>query len=51
MNDSLSGYMFIRKDVIFQVVPNLRDPCIGTDLSIWILHAEINGVPHGTYNP
>jgi hypothetical protein len=33
-NDSLSGYVFIRKDVIFQVVLDIRDSCIGTDLSI-----------------
>jgi hypothetical protein len=34
MNDLLSGYMFIRKDVVFQVVLNLCDPCIGIGLSI-----------------
>jgi hypothetical protein len=26
----LSGYMVFRKDVVFQVVPDLGDPCIGT---------------------
>jgi hypothetical protein len=34
MNDLLSGYMFINKDVVFQVVLDLCDPCIGTGLSI-----------------
>jgi hypothetical protein len=33
-NDLLIGYLFIRKDVVFQVVPDLCDPCIGTNLSI-----------------
>jgi hypothetical protein len=32
-------------DVFFQVVPDLRDPCIETDLSIWILRARVHGVP------
>ena len=27
---ALSGHMFFRKDVVFQVVPDLGDPCIGT---------------------
>jgi hypothetical protein len=44
-NDLLSGYMFIRKDVVFQVVSDLRDPCIGTSLSIWILHARFMKSP------
>jgi hypothetical protein len=51
MNDPLSGYMFIRKDVVFQVVPDLRDPCTETSLSIWILCAGIHGVPCDPYNP
>jgi hypothetical protein len=39
-NNLLSGYMFIRKDIIFQVVPDLRDPSI-----------RVHGVPHGAYDP
>ena len=27
---ALSGHILIRKDVVFQVVPDLGDPCIGT---------------------
>jgi hypothetical protein len=33
---ALSGYMVFRKDVVFQVVPDLRDPCIGTPLRVWM---------------
>jgi hypothetical protein len=51
MNDPLSRYMFIRKDVVFQVVTDLHDPCIGTDMSIWILRVGVHGVPRDTYNP
>jgi hypothetical protein len=51
MNDLLSGYMLIRKDVVFQVAPNLHDPCIGTSLSIWILCARVHEVPHDAYDP
>jgi hypothetical protein len=29
MNDPLSGYLFIKNDVVFEVVPNLCDSCIG----------------------
>ena len=32
---ALSGHIVIRKDVVFQVVPELRDPCIGSSLSKW----------------
>jgi hypothetical protein len=42
MNDPLSGYLFIKNDVVFEVVPNLCDSCIGTDLSICILHGGFN---------
>ena len=30
---ALSGHIVIREDVIFQVVPDLGDPCIGSSLS------------------
>jgi hypothetical protein len=29
---ALCGHMIFRKDVFFQVVPDLGDPCIGTTL-------------------
>jgi hypothetical protein len=51
MNDPLSGYMFIRKDVALQVVLDLRDPCIEIGLSIWIMRARVHGVPHDAYDP
>jgi hypothetical protein len=51
MNDPFSIYMFIRKDVVFHVVPNLRDRYIGASLSIWILRTEVNGVPRDAYDP
>jgi hypothetical protein len=51
MNDPLSGYMFIRKDVVSQVVPDLCDPCIETGLSIWIFRTKVHGVPCDTYDP
>jgi hypothetical protein len=50
-NDPLSGYMLIRKDIVFQVVPDLRDPCIRTGLSIWILRVGVHGVPRDAYDP
>jgi hypothetical protein len=51
MNDPLSGHMFIRNDDVFQVVSDLRDPCIRTDLSIWILRARVHRVPRDAYDP
>jgi hypothetical protein len=50
MNDPLSGCMFIRKDIVFQVASDLRDPCIKTDLSIWILRIGVHGVPRDAYD-
>jgi hypothetical protein len=29
---ALCGHMIFRKDIFLQVVPDLRDPCIGTTL-------------------
>jgi hypothetical protein len=33
---ALCGHMIFRKDVFFQVVPDLGDPCIGTTLRHWL---------------
>jgi hypothetical protein len=41
----------IRKDVVFQVGPDLHDPCIRTGLSFWILHAGMHGVSRDAYDP
>ena len=32
---ALSRHIVIREDIMFQVVPDLRDPCIGGSLSWW----------------
>ena len=32
---ALSGHIIIRKDIVFQVVPDLGDPCIGSSQSRW----------------
>ena len=32
---ALSGHIVIRKDIVFQVVSDLGDPCIGSSLSRW----------------
>jgi hypothetical protein len=33
---ALCGYMIFRKDIFLQVVPDLRDPCIGITLRHWL---------------
>jgi hypothetical protein len=33
---ALCGHMIFRKDIFLQVVPDLRDPSIGTTLSYWL---------------
>ena len=40
---ALSGHMFFRKDSVFQVVPDLGDPCIGTPLSDGMWRCVIAG--------
>ena len=34
----------IRKDIVFQVVPDLGDPCIGTSLSRWEWRYEVSRI-------
>jgi hypothetical protein len=49
---ALSGYMVFRKDVVFQVVPDLRDPCIGTPSPrVWMRLLEVFGTLKGAHNP
>jgi hypothetical protein len=38
------------KDIIFQVGPDLCDPCIRTNLSFWILRVRVHGVPRDAYD-
>jgi hypothetical protein len=51
MNVLLNGYMLIRKDVVFQVVSDLRDSHIRTGLRIWILRVGVHGIPRDAYDP
>ena len=48
---ALSGHIVIRKDIVFQVVPDLRDPCIGTSLSRWKWRYEVSRVLNSAHNP
>ena len=47
----LSSYTVFGKDIIFQVVPDLRDPCIGTSLSNWKWRSEVSGILSSAHNP
>jgi hypothetical protein len=47
----ISGSHVIGKDVIFQIGLDLRDPCIGTSLSFWILHPGMHRVSRDAYDP
>jgi 3-polyprenyl-4-hydroxybenzoate decarboxylase len=48
---TLSRCLVFRKVVIFQVVPNLRDPCIRTFLRIWAWLPEVFGTLEGAHDP
>ena len=48
---ALSGYMVLMKDIIFQVVPDLGDPCIGTSLSRWEWLYEVSRVLNRAHYP
>jgi hypothetical protein len=37
-------------DVVLQVGSDLRDPCISTHLSFWILRIGVHGVPRDAYD-
>ena len=47
---ALSGRIVIRKDIAFQVVPDLRDPCIGSSLSRWEWLYEVSRILSRTHN-
>jgi hypothetical protein len=51
MGNPISECTVMRKDIVFQVGADLRDPCIRTDLSFWILCVEVHGVPRDAYDP
>jgi hypothetical protein len=48
---ALSGCLVFRKDVVFQVVSDLGDPCIGTPLRNWMQLVEVLGTLEGAHNP
>ena len=48
---ALSDCIIFRKDVVFQVVPDLEDPCIGTSLSRWEWLYEVSRVLNSAHNP
>src|SRR6185312_11259278 len=48
---ALSGHIIIRKDIVFQVIPNLRDPCIGTSLRRWDWLYEVSRILNSANNP
>jgi hypothetical protein len=51
MGNPISGCTIIGKDIVFQVGLNLHDPCIKTDLTLWILRVGVHEVPRDAYNP
>jgi hypothetical protein len=46
---ALSRCLVFKKKIIFQVVPDLRGPCIGTLLRIWAWLPEVFGTLEGPY--
>jgi hypothetical protein len=50
-NNTLSRCLVFRKEIIFQVVPDLRDPCIGTFLRIWAWLPVDFGILKRAHNP
>jgi hypothetical protein len=48
---ALSRCLVFRKEIIFQVVPDLRDPCIGTFLRIWAWLPVAFGTLEGAHDP
>ena len=48
---ALSGHIVIREDVIFQVVPDLGYPCIGSSLSRCEWLHEVSRILDRAHNP
>jgi hypothetical protein len=48
---ALSRCLVFRKKIIFQVVPDHGDPCIGTFLRNWARLLEVFGTLEGAHNP
>jgi hypothetical protein len=47
---ALCGHMIFRKDIFFQVVPDLGDPCIRTTLRYWLWHHGVGRTPYSTHS-
>ena len=47
---AISGHIVIRKDIVFQVVPDLGDPCIGSSLSRWEWLYEVSRILDRAHN-
>ena len=48
---ALSRCLVFRKEVVFQVVPDLGDPCIGTFLRSWAWFLKVFGTLKDAHNP
>src|SRR6185436_15944101 len=48
---AFSGHIVIRKDIVFQVLPDLGDPCIGNSLSRWEWLYEVSRILDRAHNP
>ena len=48
---ALSGHIIIREDIVFQVVPDLGDPCIGSSLSRRKWLYEVSRILNRAHNP
>ena len=48
---ALSGRIVIRKDIVFQLVPDLGDPCIESSLSRWEWLYEVSMILNRAHNP
>ena len=47
---ALSRHIVIREDIVFQVVPDLGDPCIGSSLSRWECLYEVSRILNRAHN-
>jgi hypothetical protein len=47
---ALSGRIVIRKDIVFQLVPDLGDPCIESSLSRWEWLYEVSRILNRAHN-
>ena len=48
---ALSGHIIFREDVVFQVAPDLGDPCFETSLSRWGWLYEVSRILNRAHNP